>query len=316
MMSESLNLDESEWDFSEKVLPDEEVRACLIWESGRESLHLDIARWAAELHSKTEPSRWDQAAQKRIANSSTARRKAMRQYNELAFDLEAHWSRLYRRHEAFNSFYSDVIQYASPWSKPWRLFPDEVKASAVARLNDPGIFPPLQTSSLGELEALWIENGKEIIEMRTGLVKPKYDDSLEMLSYEKSHPVEVARDQRDPEIKELTVAFTVNFSLYTNRQIVDAFAHWLIESRPCSEPVRRGRKLNDDRAALEGIGIMRALHWFPFSHELFPSKLKKRGRRACDKARLIALRRFHEVLPFVPSDSLPASWDKAKKAFK
>lgn len=309
-------LEEAEWDFDEKAVPDKEVRACLIWECARESWHLESARWASKLRTKAEPSYWDSSTRERKKNSLSERRKAKRELRKLAFDLEAHWQNLYKCHEAFNSFYSDVIQYARPWSKPWRLFPSEVRDSAVNKLAEPGIFPPLQPASLAELESLWSDNGKEVIAIRTGAVKPKFDDTLDMLGYDSSHPIEIPKDARDPDVKALTAAFTINFSLYTNREIINVFSNWISESRPCSEPVRRGKKVNDDRAALEGIGIMRAFHWHPFSHPLFPKKLKRRGRRACDKARERALRRFHEVLPFIPADSLPASWDKAAGAFK
>jgi hypothetical protein len=309
-------LEEAEWNFDEKAVPDKEVRACLIWECARESSYLEFARWAAELRSKAEPSYWDSTTGKRKENSLAERRKAKREFKELAFDLEAHWHRLYRCHEAFNDFYSDVIEYARPWSRPWRLFPSDVRNSAVNKLTNPGIFPPLQPATLSELESLWSDNGKEVIEIRTGTVKPRFNDTLEMLGYDGSHPIEIPNDPNDPETKELTAAFTINFSLYTNREIVNAFSKWIAESRPCSEPVRRGKKVNDDRAALEGIGIMRAFHWYPFSHPLFPEKLRRKGRRACDKARKRALRCFQELLPFVPADSLPTSWRKAVRGSK
>ncbi|MBX7207180.1 MAG: hypothetical protein K1X78_02605 [Verrucomicrobiaceae bacterium] len=312
----SFVLDDAEWDFNGHVLPDEEVRACLIWECGRESFDLYAAEWAEELEAKAQPTRWDAKAQKHIKNSARSRKKALEELNDLAFDLDGHRDRLFRSHQAFNGFYWQVTQYARPWSKPWQRFPAELRQDAIKRLNDPGIFPPLQPAMLRDLEGLWTTNGKEIIDLRTGVTEAKYDDTLEMLGYESSEPVEMPKDERDPDVRELTAAFTINFSLYTDREIIETFSAWLKTARSCPEPIRKGKKINDDRAALDGIGIMRAFHHYPFSHPHFPSKLKNMGRRHCDKLRELALRRFHEVLPFVPTESLPLSWERATRATK
>lgn len=307
-------LDEAEWNFSE--LPDEEVRACLIWECGRESFDLCAAGWAEELESKTQPSCWNAELGRRTKNSAHDRRRAEEELNDLAFDLDAHRSRLFQCHQAFNNFYRDVIQYARPWSKPWKKLPPEARQGAVKRLADPGIFPPFRTALLHELEGLWTTNGEEIIKIRSGITKPKYDDTLEMLGYEPSQPVEQQRGEGDPDVKEITGAFAINYSLYSDREIIAAFSSWLKAARPCPEPVRVGKKTNDDRAALDGIGVMRAFNLHPFSHSLFPAKLKSRGRRVCDKSRELALRRFHEVLPFLPAEAFPINWEKAKRASK
>lgn len=314
----SFVLDKAEWDFDKDVLPDEEVRACLIWECGRESFDLYAAERAEELEAKAQPTRWDAKAQKRIKNSAKSRKEALDEFNDLAFDLDAHRERLFRSHQAFNGFYWQVTQYARPWSKPWMKVPLEARQDAIRRLNDPGIFPPLQPAMLRELEGLWTTNGKEIIDLKTGVTKAKYDDTLLALECEPSQPIEMPRDERDPDVRDLTAAFTINFSLYTDREISEAFAAWLKTARPCPEPTRRGKKINDDRAALDGIGIMRAFHHYPFSHPRFPAKLKamENARRRCDKLRELALRRFHEVLPFVPTESLPLSWERATRATK
>lgn len=86
-------LEEAEWDFDEKAVPDKEVRACLIWECARESWYLESARWAAELQTKAEPSYWDSITGKRKENSLAERRKAKRELRELAFDFEARGQR-------------------------------------------------------------------------------------------------------------------------------------------------------------------------------------------------------------------------------
>ncbi|HEX7261254.1 MAG TPA: hypothetical protein VF258_05520, partial [Luteolibacter sp.] len=52
-------IDESEWNFSEHILPEEEVRACLIWECGRECREFFLAERVAELREQTSASRWN-----------------------------------------------------------------------------------------------------------------------------------------------------------------------------------------------------------------------------------------------------------------
>ncbi|MGC4015105.1 MAG: hypothetical protein QM755_11405 [Luteolibacter sp.] len=307
-MNSSSTIDESEWNFSEHVLPEEEVRACLIWECGRECREFFLAERVAELREQATTSRWNKEQQMHVTNPPHVRRAARKEIKALAFDLDAHWKRLYSSHLAFSSFYHQVISYARPWSKPWREIEGKTRAVVAKQLADHGIFPPLCTSNLMELEALWNSNGTEVFALRDGTRKPVYDDDLEMLGFEESQPVEIPRDERDPGIRELNVAFSINFSLFTDSEITEAFRVWLAAARPCPPPLRRGKKVNDDRAALEGLGAMRALNRFSFSHPNFPEPLKRRGQRACYKGRILARKRYREVFPFLEVDAAPMSW--------
>jgi hypothetical protein len=307
-MNSLAEFEESEWNFSEHVLPEEEVRACLIWECGRECHEFFLAERVAELREQAKASRWNKEEQVHVVNPPNVRRAARKEINALGFDLDAHWKRLYSSHLAFNSFYHQVISYARPWSKPWLEIEGRTRAAVAGQLADHGSFPPLRASNLMELEALWNSNGTEILAIRKGTKKPVYNDDLEMLAFDESQPVEMPRDEGDPAIRELNVAFSINFSLFTDSEIMEAFRRWLAAARPCPPPLRRGKKVNDDRAALEGLGVMRALNRFSFSHPNFPEPLKRRGQRACYKGRILARKRYCEVFPFLDADAAPMSW--------
>lgn len=302
-------LSETEWDFGVNVLPESQIRACLIWECGRECKEFYKAEMVTELLEQAQRTRWDKAQQVHLKNAAQDRWEARRAIREIGFDLGAYWERLYACHLAYNSFYSQVESYARPWSPPWRELNEETRHSAVKELDSHGIFPPLRLSNLGELEALWLGNGREIIAIKEGSVTPAYDDTLEMLGFEASQPIEIPPDERDTKVREINAAFSINFSLFTDGEIVEEFRKWLAKARPCLAPQRKGKKLNDDRAALEGIGMMRALNQFPFSDANFPALLKRRGQRACYKGRKLALKRYREVFPFLEADSVPERWE-------
>lgn len=300
-----------EWSFDENAVPPHELRACLIWESARECNELFLAEWASDLSKRAERSRWDQTLQEHVENPPGDREAAIIELEELNFDLDKHLQRLYSSHEAFTRFYDLVLEYARPDSDPWQLLPQDFREYATTQLGKSEVIKPLQAANLGHLEVLWKKNAAELIAIEAGEKLAAYTDTAEMLRYEPVAPVEIPPEKGDPQMRELTVAFTVNFSLYTDNEILEALQVWLKQARICPSPVRRGKKLNDDRAALDGIGMMRALHYFSFNSPEFPQPFKNRGQRACYKGRNLALEKYHEVLPFLPQESFPKSWKTA-----
>jgi hypothetical protein len=301
-----------DWNFED--VPDSEIRACLIWELGRECEDFFLAEFTAELREMAGESRYDKELRKRIENTPEERRRARRELKNGTFDLDLHYERLFKSHFAYNDFYSQVMRYARPWSASWMDISQEARDSAVKQLEGHPSFPPIRHARLGELEELWNANGAEILKYTAQKEHPPYDDTLDALRVEESKLVESKNDERDPQLREIHVAFTVNFSLHSNAEILAVFQEWLQESRTCPEPPRRGKKTNDDRAALDALGIMRVLNRMSFSHNDFPAKLKRRGERACYKARHIALRRYHENFPFLDASSYPACWKTAPKS--
>ena len=104
-------------------------------------------------------------------------------------------------------------------------------------------------------------------------------------------------------------AVSLHYPLQTAKpQIIQAFGSWLKTARPCPSPVRRGKKRNDERAALDGLGIMRLLQWHRMTDDAFPVRFRLRGRRACYKLRQLALEKFKQFFPFLPSEEKPSSW--------
>ena len=301
-MASSPPLLRGEWDFSEKRVPNEELRACLIWECCRE---------CGELISVDEYETAEHTA--KMGESPEEREEASQWLNEFYFDVEKHYERLNKCREGYNSFYYDALRYARPWNEPWQQMSADFRQNAVRRLEDWGPFQPMRPALTYETEQHWQFNGREILECRLHSKSQRERDRLEFLEFQETVPVQLPKDECDPEDTEAIAAFAINFSNFTDGEIVEAFEEWLDKNRPCAAPIRRGKKRNDDRAALEGIGAMRALSRWPVSHKAFPAELSKRGRRSCYKGRMLALRRYHELLPFLPLGSKPIHWETACK---
>lgn len=306
-----------EWDFDK--VPVDELRACLIWECARECSEFMMAEEVSEWSEIAKPKRWDVSERKFIENPPEARRRATRILRDLNFDLDQYLGRVFACHEGYNSFYEMARRQARPWSPPWQAIDLESRKKAVAQYNDHGIFPPLRLAYVRELESLWNSNSVELSEAKKSKPSPRRDDIIDGLSHEEIKAIEIPSDGGDPKNTDVVAGFTINFELYTDSEIIDSFREWLQVARFCTPPMRRGKKLNDDRAALDGIGMMRCLHCHSFSSSGFPEKFRKRGKRACYKGRKLALTRFFEVLPFLTSESRPLSWETTRatdRAFK
>lgn len=310
-MNKKVLLQPQDWNFD--AVPPEELRACLIWECARECNDLVLAEWVSDLRDLTQPTRLDRKTQKEVINSTSERKAAAVQLKELNFDLDAHLRRLLRCHEAYTGFYDLALEQARSHSAPWQLLKGGFRKHAVAQLGKSDVIKPLQTATIGQLEVLWKSNAEALVAIEDGKRRAVRCEIAEELRFGFADSVEITPDEGDPKTRELTCALTVNFSLYSNQEIVEAFALWLKEARLCPPPMRRGKKLNDDRAALDGIGMMRALHRCPFGTADFPAPFTKRGSRACYKGRRLALAKYHECLPFVPQESFPESWVTAAK---
>lgn len=170
--------------------------------------------------------------------------------------------------------------------------------------------PRCEPARLGDLETLWMRYASELAELRA--TTNEDDDTVDPhLATTIVDPVDTTFDDDKTAagtIQRLTVALTIDFSRFTNQEIIQAFGSWLKTVRPCPSPVRRGKKRNDERAALDGLGIMRLLQWHRITDDAFPVRFRLRGKRACYKLRQLAFERFKQFFPFLPSEEKPSSW--------
>nr|MDQ3314587.1 N-6 DNA methylase [Verrucomicrobiota bacterium] len=132
------------------------------------------------------------------------------------------------------------------------------------------------------------------------------------------------RHHRQPALSGITLSRgTVDFSRFTDREILEAFGAWLTEKRPeeWNRPRRifpgspkKGRKLIEYRVALERLGLMHLLHWHSpkdLRAEL-PEAWKQIARKQTDFRREIreASKFFRRLFPFLPDDERPQAEER------
>lgn len=106
----------------------------------------------------------------------------------------------------------------------------------------------------------------------------------------------------------------INWSAFTNDEIVNYFRKWIKASRPCDirGPNQQGRKRISDRVKLERLAIMRLLNRCKVAElrSAFPDAWKhyntpnRRWRKDVEKAHA----HFREFLPFLRKNESPRSW--------
>jgi len=121
---------------------------------------------------------------------------------------------------------------------------------------------------------------------------------------------------------EVTV-LTINWPDFTNDEIANYFRRWVKENRPrqAQNPDARGHKPGDWRANLTRLAVMRLLSQFPalqiVREDVFPAVWKTEqfsGRKWGDftkwrDARREAGQLYRKLLPFLPADEKPLSWE-------
>jgi hypothetical protein len=174
---------------------------------------------------------------------------------------------------------------------------------------------------VGELERLWNGNRAELDQAAS---QPAYDDSEDAALYAESAPVmQTPENPAEPPGK-MTVAFTVDFTRFTDAEICQEMKHWLEANRPpqWKTPKRvfpvsrqRGRKRSgkqtEYRTALNRLGLMRLLHWLT-PNEMrrdFPKAWRKYGPKHADFRREVrgASKFFQKLFPFLPEKERPQS---------
>lgn len=312
----------ADWDFSQ--VPSDELIACCLWEYARESASIGIS---AEYH---------RILMRRITGNATwgglpASESEFRRHvsiiddqaKSLGYDSESFLGRYWASDHAYVKFYETLRECVSPDSTAWQNLPADLRRKFVQELNERPVIQEISQSLVGELEQLWRENSGSLEEVRSK-PRPTNDDSEDFELFSESSTFALPEEDPRQEPRKIAVAFTVDFSRFTDRDIMNKFSDWLRANRPKpwhrpmnSLPVvAQGRKLNDFRVALERLGIMRLLHWYS------PGDLKSqlpgawriyRGKEPVFRREVRAAERFfRQIFPFLPEGERPLSIERCR----
>ncbi len=308
----------ADWHF--RLVPHEEVVACCLWEYARESRSIGLAAAMHRLSPRQLPVVPSNESAGSAEEAKARARKVRAQARSVGFNYNAFLTRFWACDVGFLEFYDSLRQYGGAGAGAWQEFPLRVRRQLVVQLTEATVWNPLAPASVGELEQLWQANSGELNEVR---IKPAYDDSEMMALFLPTEPLPVLLEKKQRTSRQITAAFTVDFSRFSDAEIERAFRTWLKTHRPkrWRQPeatfptsVRRGRKLSDYHVALERLGLMRLLHWNTPRQirDHLPEAWALYGRKEHDFRRELreAEKFFHERFPFLPKKERPESIER------
>lgn len=310
----------SEWDFTR--LPESELIAGCLWEYARESPSIGARanRQKLSVDGITGIKTWrgepiDEAEFDRRDKQLRAEEQA------IGYDAEEFAGRFLGSDVGWVYFYRTLTRYVTPSINPWQDLPKRLRRTMVKQLGERTLMQPLAESMVADLEKLWDANSAALKAVRER-VRPPDDDTEDGELYTPSSPVRLPEDNRRAASRTTAVAFTVDFSRFSNREISAEFERWLAANRPSRwrrpsnlfPVLARGRKENDYRVALERLAIMRLLHWTtPRSLRFEQSRAwRLYGAKEPTFRREIqgCLRFFHQSFPFLPKSERPRSFER------
>lgn len=306
-----------DWMFDD--IPDEEVIACCLWEYGRESHTLSMAAadyWIRMRHWMKDAYA-DNPKLKKQHDKEQARIEEW--LNETGYDVDEFLDRFWRSEHSLIGIFESIRKYGGASAVTWQELPNDIRKSMVGKVGESSSLRPLTPVLVGELEKLWDANNERLLAIRAEN-RPPDDDCEDCEMFSETTPVEIRWEDDDNPVERIAAAFTVDFSRFTDREILDAFREWLKQARPVhwARPRRvfpnapqRGRKLVDYRVALERLALMRLLN------DNYPDHLRKKYpevwkrlcrddthfRRECK----FACDFFRSLFPFLPENELPRS---------
>lgn len=310
----------ADWDF--RNVPEDEVICCCLWEYGRESRSLEFSalRHRILMRKLTGNKAWgglpadESEFERHVAELDKREREA-------GFDESGLSDRFYACDIGFVRFYGSLRQCGGANAKPWQELSQKTRDAFLKELDDRSIFQPCSPSLVRDLEQLWTANSEHLLSVRAS-IRPPNDDSEDAVLFSPVEPCDLPEEKKEDLPRAKAMAFTIDFSRFSDREILEHFGGWLKEHRPerwhrprHSFPgTRRGRKLNDYRVALERLAIMRLLHWYtpgelkrhmPAAWKLYGAK-EDEFRRRIRAARVF----FRECFPFLPPEEKPLSQDR------
>ncbi|MBE7157298.1 MAG: hypothetical protein INR62_02465 [Rhodospirillales bacterium] len=233
------------------------------------------------------------------------------------FDYEEFRKNFWKTDFALIEIYSKVTEYVGEYARPWQKLPPAARSGLAKRVSESFVLAPLKHANVGELEQIWNIYRAELEEARSKTTATD-DDREVFVSYGETKPLAFPEEESEAPQRTMGVAFTVDFSRYSNQEIAKAFQDWLAAHRPARwktpkhvflNSPHRGKKPLEYRVALERLGLMRLLHWhspaevqrdFPMAWSRYSSK-QPSFRREVREARNF----FRRLFPFLPKGEAP-----------
>lgn len=306
-----------EWDFD--CVPDAEIVACCLWEYARESASITMASQIEWCNTRgiTYRDAYQRDPRLKLEHEREADRIG-RMVEAAEFDYGVFVDRFFESERAWVDIYQSLKSYVGEGGRPWQSLPVQIRKRLSKEVGESLVLKPLQLASVGDLEVLWNANREELDAVRSK-ARPANDDSEDAALYAESQP-ETLRQGNGTSTGNMAVAFAVDFTRFTDREISDVFLSWLKANRPkeWKRPLRvfpgtnqKGRKLLDYRVALERLGLMRLLHFHSpaMLSEKLPEAWKKIRRKEKDFHREIraASKLFRRLFPFLSENERPYS---------
>lgn len=309
------------WDFDR--VPDSEIIACCLWEYARESptIHLKADLHWCHVRHIVHRQEYEQHPALRVEHDEDAARIEARAKRE-GFDYDRFFDEFWKTDFPLMAIYDSVTRYVRDGASAWQELPRKVRVQLSKQVTTSSVLQPLTLATVGELEELWTKNSEDLMKVRSR-VREANDDSEDAALWRDTEPVEPFSTQGDGLTRGITAALTIDFSRFTDREVIEAFIPWLAKTRPrrWKRPRRvfpgarqKGRKSIEYRVALERLGLMRLLHW----HR--PAELRKEMPEAwkaiCRKEQYFrreireASKFFRRLFPFVPKSERPQSEER------
>lgn len=272
----------SRFDWNFDAVPEKEVAACCVWEYARESVSIGCSAKSAR--------DWNRA---QITGETLPGKAGLEEFDAvldpfMESDRVGYW------------IYPTIFQCGGPASLPWQRIPKKVASKLAHDAEKRMMGSPLMPVEIDVLEQYWQVNLKE--SQQRGETSGDYRPAETW-----RRPIYSENGRLGPVI----AAFEIDFFLQRDSEIREAFAQWVKESRPkdCPEPVYRGHKRNDLRAALDRLGIMRLLHHHTLREmqSKQPEAWRKFELREWYKERKRAVLAFRTLFPFLRKTEVPLS---------
>lgn len=313
-------LSRADWDF--RAVNDAELIACCLWEYSREcqSLAFCSEEYRVLMRRLTKIKDWGGLPSDDVEFEEYCRGLKRRE-KRAGFCHTTFLGRFWNSDVGFIRYYSTLREVGGAHARPWQDLHSRHRSRFCAELNQRDAFNPCAPSVLTDLEQLWIQNSKGLTEVRAR-PRDENDDSEDFLLYSPSSPMRLSENSRRERPRRTAVSFTIDFSRYSDREIVTAFESWVRSNRPrcwrkpknAFPTISRGKKMNDYRVALERLGMMRLLHWY--SPSFLKMELPEAWRMYGPKSEMFrkeikaALAFFRAVFPFLPRTEFPLSFPR------
>jgi hypothetical protein len=305
-------LSEDDWNFDKARVSDAEVAVCCYWEYARESAFILSVR-----------KRCGQMAD--LGLDFTQRRESIAAdfSRILVLGPTAHLFQEGIYALGGTTLYSDAV---SPFPQPWQSLPQEMRRILLETASwsaDRALkIPAFRWSQWAE--AVWLAKRYTVLHPPCPEPPTTHWFSSRMEYFVKGvEPAEKfwwgdkPRTERPSWMSasgEERLLVEIDWGRFTNEQIIACFRKWVRVHRPkgVKQPSGKGHgrgknKTSDRRAALNRLGIMRALHSYSFADPCFPQPLKDRGEKTCYAARKKAGETFRKLFPFEQKN--PIHWN-------